>query len=82
MSELANLIDENGQCLVENFSVGREGYGNICFTSETDVMGLDLDSIVFIVRKAVEVYPDGTDKPQVGEGLNKPAVVSHSLKFC
>ncbi|KAF2366698.1 Peptidase S59 nucleoporin [Trinorchestia longiramus] len=76
MSELANLVDEDGRCIVENFSVGREGYGNVCFTSDTDVMGLDLDSIVFIVRKEIEVYPDGTNKPKVGEELNKPAVIT------
>ena len=74
MAELT--LDDAGHCFVENFSVGREGYGNVCFTSDTDVAGLDLDAIVFIVRKELEVYPDAALKPKVGEGLNKPAVVS------
>ena len=39
-------------------------------------MNLDLDNIVFIVRKEVEVYPDSSVKPKVGEGLNKSAVVT------
>uniref|UniRef100_A0A6A7FXC8 Nuclear pore complex protein Nup98-Nup96 n=2 Tax=Hirondellea gigas TaxID=1518452 RepID=A0A6A7FXC8_9CRUS len=76
LSELVELIDEDGRCCVENFSVGREGYGNVCFSSETDVIGLDLDSTVFIVRKELEVYPDAATKPKVGEALNKPAVIT------
>ena len=39
-------------------------------------MNLDLDSIVFIVRKEVEVYPDSSTKPKVGEDLNKTAVIT------
>ena len=35
-----------------------------------------LDSCVFIVRKEVEVYPEGVTKPLVGEELNKAAYVS------
>ena len=69
-------MDEN-RCLVENFTVGRHGYGNVCFLGVTDVYGLDLDKIVFIVRKEIEVYPDGTEKPPRNQGLNKSAIVSN-----
>ena len=75
LEELGDLVEEN-KCLVENFTVGRAGYGNVCFLGVTDVFGLDLDKIIFIVRKEIEVYPEGCDKPPRGQELNKPAIVS------
>ncbi|XP_050720849.1 nuclear pore complex protein Nup98-Nup96-like isoform X5 [Eriocheir sinensis] len=66
----------NKRCPVENFTVGRYGYGNVCFLGVTDVAGLDLDANVFIVRKQVEVYPPGTTKPPRGRQLNRPAIVT------
>ena len=45
MDELAELTDDNGRCVVENFAVGREGYGNVFFEGITDVTGLNLDDI-------------------------------------
>lgn len=83
MDELSQMVVSEGdgatgtkRCPVENFTVGRYGYGNVCFLGVTDVAGLDLDSIVFIVRKQVEVYPPGTTKPPRGRQLNRPAIVS------
>lgn len=70
------MLDSDGQCLVENFTVGRYGYGNVCFLGVTDVAGIDLDAVVFILRKQIEVYPEGTQKPPQGQELNKPAIVS------
>ena len=81
LEELRELVDEDGKCMVENFTVGRFNYGNVCFLGTTDVSDLDLDSIVFIVRKEIEVYPENTDKPPVGEGLNRPAFVSTCVFF-
>ncbi|KAB7504932.1 Nuclear pore complex protein [Armadillidium nasatum] len=74
--DLKEMVDPDGNCLVENFTIGRYGYGNICFQGISNVTGLDLDSIVFIVRKEVEVYPEGVTKPPVGEELNKPAFIT------
>ncbi|RXG73506.1 Nuclear pore complex protein Nup98-Nup96 [Armadillidium vulgare] len=74
--DLKEMVDPDGNCLVENFTIGRYGYGNICFQGISNVTGLDLDSIVFIVRKEVEVYPEGVNKPPVGEELNKPAFIT------
>ena len=45
MDELAQLTDDIGHCVVENFAVGREGYGNVFFEGITDVTGLNLDDI-------------------------------------
>uniref|UniRef100_A0A0D9XX78 Nucleoporin autopeptidase n=1 Tax=Leersia perrieri TaxID=77586 RepID=A0A0D9XX78_9ORYZ len=68
---------EPGYCSrVRDFAVGRHGYGSIKFIGETDVRGLDLESIVEFNNREVIVYKDDSKKPPVGEGLNKPAVVT------
>ncbi len=70
-------VDEStGSCLVENFTVGRNGYGNVFFPGVTNVAGLNLDEIVFIRHKEVIVYPDDNKKPPLGEGLNKKAQIT------
>jgi hypothetical protein len=40
-------------CPVENFVVGREGYGNVMFPGETDVAGLNLDEIGKCIQEFV-----------------------------
>lgn len=45
LEELAEMVDDEGACLVENFVVGREGYGNVLFPGKTDVANLNLDEI-------------------------------------
>lgn len=68
--------DENGACLVENFTIGRENYGNVFFPGVTNVADLNLDEIVHFRRKEVVIYLDDDNKPPVGEGLNKKAQVT------
>ncbi|CAL4884719.1 unnamed protein product [Urochloa decumbens] len=68
---------EPGYCSqVKDFVVGRHDYGSIKFLGETDVRGLDLESIVEFNNREVIVYKDDSKKPPVGEGLNKPAEVT------
>uniref|UniRef100_A0A0E0MK26 Nucleoporin autopeptidase n=1 Tax=Oryza punctata TaxID=4537 RepID=A0A0E0MK26_ORYPU len=68
---------EPGYCSrVRDFAVGRHGYGGIKFIGETDVRGLDLESIVEFNNREVIVYKDDGKKPPVGEGLNKAALVT------
>ncbi|KAK1390860.1 Peptidase S59 domain-containing protein [Heracleum sosnowskyi] len=68
---------EPGFCRrVKDFVVGRHGYGNIKFLGETDVRRLDLESLVQFNHREVIVYMDESKKPPVGQGLNKPAVVT------
>ncbi|XP_027158667.1 nuclear pore complex protein NUP98B-like [Coffea eugenioides] len=68
---------EPGFChRVKDFVVGREGYGSIRFLGETDVRNLDVESVIQLNHREVIVYRDTTKKPQVGQGLNKPAEVS------
>lgn len=76
LQELATMVDENGNCIVENFTIGREGYGNVFFPGETNVAGLNLDEIVHFRRKEITIYPDDDNKPPVGEGLNRQAQIT------
>ncbi|KAL3499136.1 hypothetical protein ACH5RR_038229 [Cinchona calisaya] len=68
---------EPGYCQhVKNFVVGRHSYGSIMFIGETDVRGLDLESLIQFNNREVIVYMDESKKPPVGQGLNKPAEVT------
>ncbi|XP_022762378.1 nuclear pore complex protein NUP98A-like isoform X3 [Durio zibethinus] len=68
---------EPGYChRVNDFVVGRHGYGSIKFLGETDVRRLDLESLVQFNNREVIVYMDDCKKPPVGQGLNKPAEVT------
>ncbi|KAK2966194.1 hypothetical protein RJ640_008760 [Escallonia rubra] len=63
-------------CRVKDFVVGRHGCGSIKFLGETDVRKLDIESHVHFNAREVVVYMDKSKKSQVGQGLNKPAVVT------
>ena len=68
---------EPGYCRqVKDFVVGRHGYGFVKFLGETDVRGLDLESIIQFNKCEVLVYMDETKKPPPGAGLNKPAEIT------
>lgn len=73
---------EPGYCRhVKDFVVGRHSYGSIRFIGETDVRGLDLESLIQFNNREVIVYMDESKKPPVGQGLNKPAEVTlHNIK--
>ena len=32
-------VDGNGRCIVEGFTIGREGYGNVHYPGSTDITG-------------------------------------------
>ncbi|KAI3455258.1 hypothetical protein Pfo_011921 [Paulownia fortunei] len=82
LSELAiwELVNPGYCSRVQDFVVGRVGYGCIKFIGETDVRCLDLDCIVKFNRCEVVVYEDDSSKPVVGQGLNKPAEVTLLLQ--
>lgn len=60
---------------VQGFTVGNAD-GKVEFSGETDVEGLELDSLVQIEARAVVVYPESTAKPPVSSKLNKPATIT------
>lgn len=45
LSELNQMVDSNGEVFVDDFVVGREGYGHVKFYGRTNVAGLNLDEI-------------------------------------
>ncbi|XP_078401075.1 nuclear pore complex protein Nup98-Nup96 isoform X1 [Cetorhinus maximus] len=76
MDELAQQMNENGECIVENFTIGRKGYGSVYFPGIVNLTNMNLDEIVHVRRKEVIVYLDDEKKPPVGEGLNRRAEVT------
>ena len=49
--------------------------GGIRWDEPVDVRGLHLDHVIRLKKGCVEVYLDEDEKPELGEGLNKPATV-------
>lgn len=45
LDDLTNLVGEDGSCIVDNFCIGRYGYGNLYFEETMDVAGLNIDEI-------------------------------------
>ncbi|RZF34912.1 hypothetical protein LSTR_LSTR011406 [Laodelphax striatellus] len=76
LSDLAQLMDADGRCVVDNFTIGRLNYGNVFYPDSFDVSGLNIDEIVHIRHKEIVVYPDDTCKPPLGTGLNRRAQVT------
>jgi nuclear pore complex protein Nup98-Nup96 len=65
---------------VSNFTVGREGVGQIVFNVPVDLTSIDLDTIfeniVILEVRSATVYPDVAKKPPMGKGLNVPSTIS------
>ncbi|KAK6637009.1 hypothetical protein RUM43_010680 [Polyplax serrata] len=76
LDDLVNLIGSDGSCLVDNFCIGRYGYGNLYFDETMDVAGLNIDEIVHFRHKEVNVYPDDDKKPLIGNELNRKCQVT------
>lgn len=62
---------------VQDFRVGRAGVGHVTFHGETDCRGLLplLHEIVVVAKGEVVIYPEQASKPEVGQGLNRPASI-------
>lgn len=76
LEELEQYLDKDGRCIIEGFTVGRVGYGNVYFPDKFDVSNINLDEDVHFRHKELTIYPDDSNKPPVGEKLNRPAQVS------
>lgn len=70
-------LDEEALSHVKDLLVGREDVGFAVFHGETDCRGFlqILPSILLVEHGEIVVYPDSTQKPPIGKGLNKPASV-------
>jgi nuclear pore complex protein Nup98-Nup96 len=77
-TQLAAIAREDPDELskISNFTVGRKDVGFIRWIEPVDIRGINLDDIISLATGSVEVYPESSDKPPVGEGLNKPAVIT------
>jgi hypothetical protein len=62
---------------VKGFSIRRENIGEIVWNDEVDLRGLNLDNIVTIEHKCIELYGNkcNDEVPLPGNGLNKPLTV-------
>ncbi|KAL0018702.1 hypothetical protein WJX79_002745 [Trebouxia sp. C0005] len=78
--QLAMLVRSGGSSelkRVANFTVMHKAWGAVRWLEPVDVRSLPLKDIVQIAHKNVDVYPaNGPTKPDMGEGLNKPAEIS------
>ena len=77
--EAMSQMSEADLAAVPNFVVERVGYGSVAWDGAVDVRGIDLDSVVCIEAKAVEVYHKEEEmdyKPVVGTKLNRPAILT------
>ena len=45
LEELEDMVDDEGNCFVENFTITRVGYGQVRFLQPVNVVGLNLDKI-------------------------------------
>jgi len=64
---------------IDNLEIGRYGVGSIKWPGLTDVRRLDFDNVVVIEQGSITLYPN-CEKPGVGDGLNKEAVISLRVK--
>lgn len=77
--ETLSNMSEADLAAVPNFVVERIGFGSVAWDGAVDVRGIDLDSVVNIESKAVEVYHKQEEegvKPPVGTKLNRPAILT------
>jgi len=57
---------------IKNFTIGHKKFGKVTFPNEIDIRGIDLDKIVTIEWKAIQIYEnDDPNKPPIGKGLNQ-----------
>lgn len=67
---------------MRNVRIENPGTGSITFLEAVDLSnGANLAAIVRIGNKAVDLYPEGTVKPEPGQGLNLPARITLSNVF-
>ena len=45
LTELKPLFNDQGQCILTQFTVGHEKYGSVTFYGQINVAGLNLDKI-------------------------------------
>uniref|UniRef100_A0A7S3QAT4 Peptidase S59 domain-containing protein n=1 Tax=Chaetoceros debilis TaxID=122233 RepID=A0A7S3QAT4_9STRA len=72
-------LSEADLAAVPNFVVEKIGIGSVAWVGAVDIRGIDLDAVISIEPKAVEVYHQAEEegsKPAVGTKLNRPAIIT------
>jgi len=71
-----NRMSESELRNIQNFSIYND-FVKLTFEGKTDLTGLDLDEIVVLGHRSVEVYPENgkISLPEPGRGLNKAATI-------
>lgn len=75
LAQLSRMSESELRKIV-NFTVKNE-HARIVFLNATDVTGMDLDDIIELKPKSVELYEGVTPLPDIGVGLNKPAQITY-----
>ncbi|CAI5445511.1 unnamed protein product [Caenorhabditis angaria] len=76
MSEMSKMV-KNGRIILENgLTIGRSSYGSVFWPGKIELSDVCFDEIVIFRHREVTVYPNEDEKPEQGEGLNKPAEVT------
>ena len=78
---MSTILSSRDVRAVQNFVVGRKGYGQVRFSQPVDLSQVrsipDIPgTIVVFDLKICTVYPDEAIKPPVGRGLNVPATIT------
>jgi nuclear pore complex protein Nup98-Nup96 len=77
--EQINRMTQDEKRKVQNYSVGRKGCGHVEFNAPVDLSRIPLNdiygNIVCIELRSITVYPDQSNKPPQGQGLNVPSTL-------
>ncbi|VVD00738.1 unnamed protein product, partial [Leptidea sinapis] len=76
LEEMTKYLKADGSCVVPHLTIGRKNYGSVYFDCDIDVANMDLDNMVHFLNKEVIIYPEDSEKPPLGEGLNRRAIVT------
>ena len=85
LGDLAQLTDADGNCFVDDFSVGRERYGSVFFPGMTNVKGLNLDEIgklIYFLIVCVHRQTHYLNGMIVLCSIHSPPIWLYSLKAC
>jgi len=74
--DVLDKMSEEELSNVNDFMVGCQGIGEIVFPGKTNVNGLDINRIVVFNKREVILYPNDNEKPPIGKGLNKKAIIT------
>ncbi|XP_055851042.1 nuclear pore complex protein Nup98-Nup96-like isoform X2 [Episyrphus balteatus] len=58
LDNLKYFISDDGACIVPTFTIGRKGYGKVCFNNEVNVTGINIDDLVHFRNKEIIIYPN------------------------